>query len=297
MENHGLSISSVGQDALQQRLRDRSYDARFSAPKIYMRRYVTITTNGAGAGSGGFVHNLGYAPTPYVWRKATASFSFLDATSYTNTFHPVPGTYSPWISFHHTTNVYTDSNRLRIEIQAAASTSYTFLCFLLVNEAEVNQLAGIPTTNSYGLKTSLKNNDADLAREQKIGFSSEYQTLQYYPGMVTDYGTISLPAINGDFFDQNPQEGTYIDFMHTLRYPPFFLAYAQESGSQDRMSLPFGNIINNGDGTNFALTGWCDRSRIRITFYREADYSNVTYPASGNIGIRLFVFTEDLALQ
>lgn len=302
MENYGISVSSAGQDALLQRQRDRSYDSKFSTLKIYIRKYISITTNGSGAGSGGIVHNLGYCPTFYVWRKATASFSFLDASSYTNAFHPVPGTYTPWTTFHHTTVCYSDRNRLRVEIQGANNTTYNFLCYIFVDQGEFNQKNGIQTLSDYGLKTTLKNNDVQTTREQKVGFSSEYDTLQYFPGMITDYGTINLPAIGADFFDQNPQEGTYIDFMHTLGYPPFFLAFAEESGTSDRYSLPFGSLpILGGDGTNFALTGWADKQRIRITFYRKAAYPGPpfsgNFDASGNIGIRLFVFTENLGLQ
>lgn len=303
MTDHGILISTQNNDALNQRDRDTVYTSKFSTLKILQKKALSITTNGSGVGSGGVVHNLGYAPTYYTWRKNTASFSFLDGTSYPNTFTPVPGTYTPWVPFHHTTSVYSDTNRVKIDIQGANTTRYDFVNYLFADQAEVNQKRGLQTDADFGMKVVQAGKNLEHATEQNVALSSEYDTLQYLPGMVANYGNISLPALAGDFADPNPQEGTYVDFIHNLNYPPFFLAYLQskgEKGDNRYYSLPLGNnILFGGDGTNEAFTGWCDRTRVRITFYKKAQFSRffpVSFSAEENINIKVYIFTEDLSL-
>lgn len=297
MTDHGILISSDGYSALDQRDRDKSYTSKFSTLKILQRKAFSITTNGSGVGGGGVVHNLGYAPTFYTWRKATSTFSFLDATSYSNTFAPVPGTYSPWIPFHHTTSAYSDMNRVRVDIQGANNTRYDFLNYVFADQAEINQKRGVQTDFSYGMKAVQRGNNIDTATEHNVAFSSEYDTLQYLPGMIANYGDISLPALASDFGDQTPSEGTYVDFIHNLGYPPFFLAYSKDKSANETYNLPI-EFTNEFGGRN-VLTAWCDRTRIRITWYRQAKYQppfSVDYPASGNIGLKVYIFTEDLSL-
>ncbi len=301
MVNYGARISTFGNDALTQPDKKVAFSSKFSTLKILKRGHVSITTNGSGSGTKKIPHGLRYAPTFYVWRKDTASFSFLDGSSYTKTFHPAPGTSTPWIGYHATTNCYTDNTNLTITIQGANSTTYHFLYFIFIDQAEFNASLGQQTGQDYGLKISEVGESADSTVEQKVQYSSSYGSLQYYPNMVTDYGSITLPAIAGDFFDQTPREGTYIDFMHTLRYPPFFLVYSQASGETERTILPMANIGTLFGSADYALTAWCDETRIRVTYYRRAQYnSNPSFDTSfdaSTVSFRILVFTENLELQ
>lgn len=301
MTNHGIRISTYGNNADKQQRIKLSYSSDFSTLKIYKRGHISITTSGSGLGTKRIPHGLRYAPAFYVWRKDTSSFSFLDGSSHTKTFHPAPGTSTPWIGYHATTNCYTDNTNLTISIQGANSTTYHFVYYIFIDQAEFNQSPGLNTTLNHGLKVSKQNENVDSVVEQKTQISSSYGILQYYPQMITDYGSITLPAIAGDYFDQTPREGTYIDFMHTLRYPPFFMVYAQETGSTERTILPMANIGNLFGSADYALTAWCSEERIRITFYRRAQFdtnpSFSTSFSSSTLSFRIIIFTENLELK
>jgi hypothetical protein len=303
MGNHGIRISTPGNDALTQDEKRIVYSSKFSTPKIYKKGYVRITTNGSGIGTAKVPHGLGYAPTFYVFRKATASYSFLDGSSYTQAFHPCPGTATPWIPYHQTSDAYTDATNLTIYIQGANSTSYDFVYFIFIDQAEANQKAGLDTLANYGMKISKEGNDPTTSSEQKTAFNSQDGTLKYYQGQISDYGSLTLPALAGDYFDTEPEEGTYVDFLHPLGYPPFFLAFMEDPSNNERYSVPdiyLGNLYGNA---NYALTAWCDKSRIRITLWKKAHYNTASPGVSENswsadsINLKVYIFTEDLNLQ
>lgn len=304
MSNYGFRISSRSGDALTQLDKSVVYSSKFSTLKFFKRGYKSITTNGSGYGTGTVFHHLGYAPTYYLWRRGTASFPFLDAASYSNTFHPIPGTPSPWIPYHVNTVHFTDRSRMAIGIQGASNTTYDFLYYIFVDQGEVNQKTGLYTNNDYGMKAVKEGKDFESATEQAVAISSEYQTLKYFPEMITHNSQLSLPQLSSDFFDQTPQEGTYVDFMHGLGYPPFFLAYYESS-------LYSGNVYcipetvarySEVQTADDAITGWCDKERIRITFYRQIPGLTLIgdQPLTAQaetLTVKLQIFTENLALQ
>jgi len=298
MSNYGIRISTNDNDALTQPDNRLVYSSKFATPKYFKKFYIAVTTNGSGAGVVKIPHGLGYAPTHYVWRKQTASLSFLDGSSYTGAFHPAPGTSNPWVSNHKTMNCYTDNTNLTIAVQAANSTTYNFIYYIFIDQAEFNNATGGDTDEDYGLKVSKAGENADTATEQKTQYSSAYGTLMFYKEMITDYGPISLPALAGDLFDQTPQAGTYVDFMHPLNYPPFFLAYAEISGN--RYLLPDGVPTLNGS-SDYAFTGWCDKERIRISLYEKAQYSATPAARTSftaiTASLRVRIFLENLNLQ
>lgn len=299
MGNYGALFSTQGNDALLQPDNRRPYSTKFSTLKIYKKGYIAVTTNGSGVGTGKVLHGLGYAPTFYVWRKSTASYSFLDGSTYPAAFHPCPGTSSPWIPYHNTSDAYSDASYLNFNIQGANSTTYYFVYFIFIDQAEFNIKNGLDVDGNYGAKFSKSGNDADTAKEQQIQLSADYKTLKYHKDLITDYPAITLPSLAGSYFDQTPEEGTYVDFFHSLGYPPFFLAFAQGSGSEERVNIPdiyIGDLLGTSD---YALTGWCDKSRIRITWWRKAYYNRSspslsTSFSTGSFSIKLYIFSEDL---
>jgi hypothetical protein len=304
MGNHGIKISTVGNDALTQPDNRSVYTSKFSTPKIYKKGYVTITTNGSGIGSAKIVHGFGYAPSFYVYRKSSASFSYLDASTYPGAFHPCPGTHSPWLSYHNTSDSYTDKQYLNIYIEGANNTTYSFVYFIFIDQAEANQVRGLDTAENYGLKVTQPLVNSDTAKEQQTQLSSSYGELKFFKELVVTYPSLTLPALTGDYADTSPQEGTYVDFFHRLGYAPFFLAYAEGVGTGERILLPdiyaAGSLFGTSD---YALTAWCDNSRVRVSFWRKAyyDQSNPASLSTGftasTINLKVYIFAEDLNLQ
>lgn len=300
MPDHGISISSYGNDALTQDEKKRVYTSKFSTPKIFRKGMSSLTTNGAGTGTKKIFHGLGYTPTFLVFNKGTATNSFLDASSYTNAFFPIPGTSNAFYAFHKNIFCYTDKEYLYFVADSLGSTqTLNFRYYIFIDQAQFNDADGLQTTDEHGIKITKNNEDVFNAEEQKVSLSSAYKTLGYYPNMVVDYPSLTLPELFGDFFDQTPQEGTYIDFFHELDYPPFFLAYAQETGTQERTILPVANQATIFGSADFSLASFCTRERIRIVFYRRAQYNaspslRTTWDAT-SFDIKLYVFAEDLS--
>jgi len=296
-ENFGLRIATKDASALKQADKFVSYSSKFSTPKIFKKGSVSITTDGSGDGNTKIKHGLGYAPTFYVFRKDDADFSFLDGTTYSNVFHAVPGTFTPWTSFQETSDSYTDAEDLNIIIEGANSTTYNFTYFIFIDQAEFNEAPGLSTSNDFGMKIAAPNENANTAVEQKVQLSSAYRNLKYFNNFKYDYADLNLPELSGDYFDTDPQEGTYVDFFHGLGYAPFFLAYVQESGQAERFMVPNGSY-GFGDSKS-SLSGWSNKDRVRITFYRKAFY-NTTAPnlstswSDTTLSIRVYIFLEDL---
>ncbi len=305
MGNYGLRISTKGNKADTQLNNRLGYSSKFLTLKIFKKGQIKVTTNGSGVGTGKVVHGLGYAPTFYVFRQSTASFSLLDATSYQNTFSPGLGTSNTWIPYHQKSDAYTDATNLTIYIEGSNSTDYYFTYYIFIDPAQVTAKTGEEPELDYGLRIGKQGIDALQAKEHQLNLSTGYAMLRYYPEMTSDFLTLTLPAMSSDYGDHDPQEGTYVDFFHPFGYPPFFLAYAESSFSPGVLtSVPeVGSVIVPiyGPTTSvYEISAWCDKSRLRITFYRKAEYNtSLNYAVSflqETYKIRVYFFEENLSI-
>ncbi len=81
MGDYGVKASKPGNDVKTAVIAATQFSTKYSTLKIYLQGDTSFTTDGSGAGSVEITHGLGFAPAFYVFRKGTASFSFLDASS------------------------------------------------------------------------------------------------------------------------------------------------------------------------------------------------------------------------
>jgi hypothetical protein len=296
----GARTSKTGKDAQTGIDLDQTFSSKFSTLKLYAWDDIELTTDGSGNGTVSVEHNMGYAPAHFVFRKGTASLSFLDASSYSNAFVPITGVTNLWMSNNYF-RVYTDSTHLVIETDGQdASTTYYFRYYILVDLAQVfTGSSGISKTNDFGLKISQDGHDVRTAEEYQMAYSQKYKSLQYYD---ENYKTqeLTLPYTMADPYDLTLECGTYVDINHGLGYPPFFIAYALNGlGNSLNVLIPYqfytGTIFG---GAGFeAIDGFCDSTRVRLTFYRK---SIATATSNGGkfeaktIKLKCFIFTEDL---
>lgn len=296
----GVFISTKGNNANEQSDKNSAFSSNFSTIKIFDKGNLTFTTNGSGIGSKRILHGLGYPPAFRVFRHGTASFSFLDGTSYTNAFFPDPGSINNWTTNHNKTACYADETFLTVYIEGAASTKYDFTYFIFIDEAKVVNRSLVIPENDLGIFVSKPGKEANSDNEYEKVYSSNERALRYFPELTTDHPAVTLPFISGDAFDQTPQEGTYVDFFHRLGYPPYFLAYAQASGSNNRLPIPVPSFAEQFG--EFELSAWCDKSRIRITFSRKANFDSIGSIANTSwdaqsFSFKLFIFEENLGLS
>ncbi len=302
MGNYGLRISTKGNNADTQSDKRTVYTSEFSTLKIFEKGTVDLLTDAGGNCTKKIVHGLGYAPIFYVFRQDAASFSLLDGTSYPNAFVPCPGNFTNWVQYHDTTDVYTDATNLTITIAGANNTHYYFTYYIFIDQGQHTLAGGNQPEEDYGLRVSSEGLDALEANEYQLNLSTGYNMLRYYPQLTSDFKPLTLPAIRGDFFDQTPQEGTYVDFFHQFGFPPFFLAYAYIDGYIYQIPDTYFNIGGNDDGY-YELSAWSDRTKVRVTFWRKANWIRPDFSQSGavtwddaSIEVRVFFFDENLSL-
>src|SRR3990167_1062626 len=271
--------SGSGDNVLTATDKDLAFTTKYKILKLFAWGNTTITTNGSGDGSVTITHGLGFAPSFFVFRKGTAQFTFLDASSYTNSFWPL-GARCKWSddNLDHALHVYSDSTNLIIEAKGAtASKTYTFRYYILVDLAE--DFSGsdlLDLSNQFGTKFSPTGVDVLTAKEYQLVYSTKYKALQYYDESFKTH-SLTLPGIWASSVDQSPQEGTYVDINHGLGYPPFYLAFFKSDRFQTDtlIQVPFMGL-NNIDVINYEVSGFCDSTRVRLSFYRLAQWSNGT---------------------
>lgn len=307
MGDYGAKISKEAQDVFTALDKDLQYSSKFSTLKVLQRGDAVLTTDGSGNGTVTVPHNLGFAPAHFIFRKGTASFSLLDASTYPNAFVPIANLGSIWMG-NVTFDVYTTTTDLVIKAKGAgASTTYNFHYLLTIDLAQAfTGNAGITLADGYGLKVSKDGVDVKTGQEYQMSYSQKYRSLQYYD---ENYMTqaLTLPELNSTMFDSPQQAGTYVDFMHGLGYPPFFLCWAYNAlNAGQNVLVPFYNNYGNfatGYGGYKAVDGFCDSNRVRISFSEESTAAALGVGgANGNgqilpattIGIKCIIFTEDL---
>jgi hypothetical protein len=264
-----------------------------------------LTTDGSGNGTVSVEHNMGYAPAHFVFRKGTAQYTFLDASSYSNAFIPVGFESDLWMG-EKRFNCYTTSTHLVINADGQdASTTYYFRYYLLVDLAEeFTGTGGIEKTNNFGLKISRDGYDVTTAEEYQMAYSQKYKSLQYYD---ENYKTqeLSLPNFWASAVDTEVEAGTYVDILHGLGYPPFFLAFVELPADYvvddiiTNAPIPFYATwyqVPPADGGWMKIDGFCDANRVRVSFTEVSDYQGSAHEFEAiTIKIKVFIFTEDLS--
>lgn len=309
MGNYGIMLSNEGDNILNQVSDTAKFSTKYSTLKVFMENSAQFTTNGSGDGSVTISHGMGYAPAFFVWRKGTASWTFMDASSYTNSYTPV-GCSNKWFgydgngySYMGDIHAYSDSSNLVIMADGAqASTTYYFKYYILVDLAkEFTGASSISTTNDYGYKVSKEGYDVLNCEEYQLAYSSKYKSLQYFEESFKS-NTLTLPIMWASRFDSQVEAGTYVDFAHGLGYQPFFLASAKVSTATDTNAyrqIPYNDNDNIHEQESFQIGCFCDATRVRISFYQVSNWTalegtNPTFSTAATITIKLYIFTENL---
>lgn len=299
MLDYGLKVSTPTNDVATQSDQDVAFSTKFSTLKIVKAGDISVTTDGSGNGTSSVTHSLGYAPAYFAYQKATADWSFMDASTYANAYIISPGAnYDNWSDgYHHTLHVYTDSSKIYLQAYGAApSTTYTIHYVLLLDLAQDYSGASTLFDKNIGFKVSKEGIDVNSAKPYELAFTSRCKSIQYYPENYKTE-TLSLPAMWASPVDTNPQEGTYVDFLHGLGYPPLFLAFFSTTGSYtDNTKIPY-HAFNGVDVPSYFINAFCDSTRVRVSFYRSSMYTTAPDPtwAAETITVRCYIFTEDLS--
>jgi hypothetical protein len=311
MGDYGIKATPPGVDVSSGSGTAVNFSSKFSTLKILSSGRGTITTNGSGNGTLTIAHNLGYAPAYYVFRKGTANFSFLDASSYGSSYAPVTKTPSTWLEDNSLNSLsmfdsYTDGTNLIVTAGSATpSTNYVFKYYIFVDLAQsYSGTQGITLTGDYGMKVSKSGIDVKTAKEYELVYSNRYKSLQYYD---VSYKTanLSLPIMYASPIDSDVKTGTYVDFEHGLGYPPFFLVYGYNIPFNNFLGynifIPNGNypgLLASNTGGMRVVDAFCDATRIRVSFVERSvttGANNGPYFPAGTITVKCFPFAEDLS--
>lgn len=302
MGDYGIKISPRGSNVQTVTDKDTNFTSKFNTLKILAYGDISLTTDGSGNGSAAVSHGLGFAPGFYVFRKGTANNSLLDASSYANAFFPDPEMDNLWLS--ETFTIYSTSASLIISASGLShSTTYNFRYYILIDLAEtfVGD-AVIDLSRNLGMRVSKAGVDVLTGQLYDMVYSQSFKSLQYYTESYK-VQALTLNELNSTIIDTPAKEGTYVDIMHGLGYPPFFLAFVEDSTIN--YLTPYNRYVGNVSMSGYTeerYNSFCDADRIRLTFYREIR-SNSTYPngfhdlSQKTITFKCFVLTEDLTLS
>jgi len=308
MANIGIAF---GSDVINNTVNQLKLTSKHSTLKMYKWGDAQFTTNGSSVGSVTIAHDLDYAPMVVVWRKLTASFSFLAATTYANAYMYEGGynNYAP-----------TDKNICSI-VKASAdeivisnypaigsplsggnqpNTTYYFRYMIFADLSQAfSSVSNIALTGDRGIKFAKPGVEVLTAEEYQMAYSSKYKAVQYHGNHILS-SSLTLPTMWASRHDTEAQEATYVDFNHSLGYAPFFLAYMDGGSGTNWYQLPFAEGY---DMSEFTLSGysevsaWADSSRIRVTFNRESFWTSSTEAytfAASTINIKCIIFARSL---
>lgn len=307
MRTYAIRVSKTGDDVLTTTSKDLRFDSLKSAMKIYKWDDVSFTTDGSGDYTYTIPHNLGYAPAFYVMRKATAVWSLLSATEYTNAYFPV-GSYNHYVKndpLNDRVHAYADATNLYIQVvTGTASLAMEFRYYILVDNSQAFSTAGGPgLTKKYGFKVAKQGYDVQDGQEYQMGYSSKYKALQYFKANQQT-STITLPAMFASDIDTEVEEATYVDFEHGLGYPPLFVASSDQplgnAGEYFEIPIPVAvSGISDANGPTIYINGWADSTRVRIYYYRDSFIHPTTGALVGNwssstITIKCTILSERL---
>jgi len=307
--SYGIKASKPGQDVKTVLDKYAQFSSKFATLKILTKGDTSITTDGSGNGSVTVAHGLNYAPAYYVFRKGTAQYTYLDASSYTNSFAPVTMVPSIWLPETSTNGLSTfkaytnDTNLVITATGASASTTYNFRYYLFVDLGQdYSGTDGVTLNSNYGMKVSKDGIDVKTGKEYEMGYSSKYKSLQYYD---ESYKTqdLTLPDMWATMVDTDVTEGTYVDFNHGLGYQPFYLVWAENipypgitSGANT--FVPWSIWLGAGSQGGYIQTDtFCDSTKARVSFVRRSittGTGNGPEFSSSTITIKCIIFTENL---
>ena len=307
MASYGMAISRPGENVRTVVNKDLQFKSDFTTLKILKSGEVAFQTDGSGNGSLSVRHGLGFAPAFYVFRKGTASFSYLDGTSYSNCYFPNPEIVAnQWISG--TFSFYTTTSDLIISASSQlANTIYTFKYYIFIDLAQDYSSQQLFTLkNNYGIEITKPGSNVKTSKDYQKVYSNKYRSLQYYKESYK-VGTLTIPPMNGvvnaNATNFTGQTGTYVDIQHGLNYPPFYLVYAKPSTSLINFLCPFRNDESIAFSNQTYVNSWCDSWKIRVSLYRESIGSTSAPDGGGESTTSLiytykcFIFTEDLTTQ
>jgi hypothetical protein len=271
MSNYGISIGSNIDTNTDKTI---NFTSKYSSLKLYKWGDVSFTTNGSAQGSVEIPHDLGYTPIVEVYRKTTAQYTFLSATSYSNAYMDarIPNSYAG-SDMNEVAIVRADNSKILIRDQPIVvgitggtqpNTTYYFRYMIFVDKSEVfTNKSNIALTGDYGFKVAKDGIDVINGQEYDMAYSSKYKAVQFYDQLIMS-SSLTLPAMWSSVLDQEVEEATYVDFNHNLGYAPYFIFFIK-IGSVWLQAPYFG-----GSQVGPSLTGlteisaWCDSTRVRI---------------------------------
>jgi hypothetical protein len=300
MADYGLKVSNVGQDAGTTADKDLQFTTKYSTLKLYQTGSVSVAKTGTASASGSAVHNLGFEPAFYTFRKFTASNSFMDSgTTYPNSYIPLGGP-SAWTGDDHQfIHAYSDTANINFFVDSSLAVgTYDFKYYLLVDLA--NDFSGADpsiTDQDYGFKVSKPGISVKTAKEYELAYSSKYRALQYYDVNIAS-AAATLPIQAASKFDNPVEAGTYVDFYHGLGYAPLYMAFFRSDQLSDPNLLvesPFGD---EGANTEYIVKydSFANSNFVRFSFYREVFETGGTFGTLGEeiMNMKMYVFTENL---
>lgn len=302
MANYGIKVSGSGSDVFSVTDKQARFTSKYGGMKVHKWGDVTITLDGSGNYTHTIAHDLGYAPAVDVFVKGTASYSYVDASSYSNAWFRIGGA-NRFFGQNDVGGLFCYSDADNIYIQAVgvfkSSTVYARYYLYLDPVQEYTGASNVDTTGDYGIKIS-KDGKSIAGKEYEMGFSSKYKSIQYYSESIKSE-TLTLPEMYASWADTDVEEATYVDFTHGLGYPPYFQAYFTPSSGILR-EIPFCQNDAFDGGTSDVISevsAWCDSTRIRVLFYRRSGWLsddaqvNTSHSAS-TITITVIPFAENL---
>lgn len=285
--------------------KDLPFTSKYSALKIYKWGDAQFTTDGSGTGAVNITHDLGYTPIVAVFKKFTAQYTFLSATTYPNAYRLVNSENSYDVSGFFQ---YADDSKIRIYTQAigggggtspSPNTTYYFRYMIFVDLSQsFSSGSTIGITGDFGFKASKPGKNVFSSEEYDMEYSSKYKALQFYDNHILS-SSLTLPAMFASRYDTEVEEATYVDFNHNLGYAPFFLVYS-DLASAYLYEVPFLQVepyALSYEGVS-EVSAWCDSSRVRVLFRRLSKVnSGATYGesySSTTISIKVIIFAESL---
>lgn len=308
MSDYGFK---VGPDIATDTDKELKFTSKYASLKLYKWGDAQFTTNGSGIGYVDISHDLDYAPMVVVWRKLTAQYSFLSATTYPNAYI-YDGAYNSYAPTDKNlcSRVNADADKIRISNHPAIgsplsggnqpNTTYYFRYMIFVDKSQAfSSASNISLTGDYGFKASKDGVNVLTGEEYDMAYSSKYKAVQYYSNHIVS-SSLALPAMWATRYDTEAEAATYVDFNHSLGFAPYFFVYT-DAGTSNWYQIPYLRLF---DASPFSLSGqeevsaWCDDDRVRVTFSRKSFW---TSSVSGHqfsaktINIKCIIFTENLA--
>lgn len=302
MSNFGLKVGTNLNTNTTRQLRLTT--ARGSL-KLHKWVNAYFTTDGSGVGSVTVSHDLDYKPLCEVWQKHTSQFTFLSATSYSDTYSLLDSFNSYRPSGRGIVYYPTDSGVVITTIAiggygggASPNTTYYFRVLIYVDPSEEYSGAStISLSSDMGFKYSNDGVDVLVGEEYQMKYSTSYKSIMYYPNHVLS-SSLTLPGMWATRYDTFEQEAVYVDFNHNLGYPPLFQPYSNLGGSY-LYEVPYTEL--NSVGLDYIgvseISAWCDASRIRVLFTRSSKWisgSGATQFSDTTISVAVAIFAENL---